>query len=42
LQEAAKHGFRRAIVPKGNRPKTVPEGMEVIGVATLAEALEAV
>jgi DNA repair protein RadA/Sms len=42
LQEAAKHGFRRAIVPKGNRPKTPPEGMEVIGVATLAEALEAV
>src|SRR5690606_8620903 len=42
LQEAVKHGFRRAIVPKGNRPKTVPEGMEVIGVSTLAEALEAV
>lgn len=41
LQEAAKHGFRRAIVPRANRPKTVPEGMEVIGVATLAEALEA-
>jgi hypothetical protein len=28
-------------VPRANRPKTVPEGMEVIGVATLAEALEA-
>ena len=40
LQEAAKHGFRRAIVPKGNRPKTPPEGMEIIGVATLAEALD--
>lgn len=42
LQEAFKHGFRRAIVPKANRPKAVPEGMEVIGVATLGEALEAV
>jgi len=41
LQEAAKHGFRRAIVPRANRPKTLPEGMEVIGVNTLAEALEA-
>jgi DNA repair protein RadA/Sms len=40
LQEAAKHGFRRAIVPRGNKPKTVPEGMEVIAVNTLAEALE--
>jgi DNA repair protein RadA/Sms len=42
LQEAVKHGFRRAIVPLGNRPKVAPEGMEVIGVSTLAEALEAV
>jgi len=40
LQEAAKHGFKRAIVPRANRPKTLPEGMEVIGVSTLAEALE--
>lgn len=42
LQEAAKHGFRRAIVPRANRPKTPPEGMEVIAVNTLAEALDAV
>jgi DNA repair protein RadA/Sms len=42
LQEAVKHGFRRAIVPHANRPKVSPEGMEVIGVSTLAEALEAV
>jgi len=40
LQEAAKHGFKRAIIPRANRPKTLPEGMEVIGVSTLAEALE--
>src|SRR5690606_35588387 len=41
LQEAAKHGFRRAIVPRANRPRSNPPGMEVVGVATLAEALEA-
>jgi DNA repair protein RadA/Sms len=41
LQEAAKHGFRRAIVPRANRPKQLPESVEVIGVNTLAEALEA-
>ncbi|NVK41826.1 MAG: DNA repair protein RadA [Oceanospirillaceae bacterium] len=41
IREAAKHGFRRAIVPKGNVPKTAPEGMEVIGVNRLAEALDA-
>ncbi|WP_417362178.1 DNA repair protein RadA [Gallaecimonas pentaromativorans] len=41
LNEAAKHGFTRAIVPKGNVPKTLPKGMEVIGVTKLSEALEA-
>ena len=40
LQEAVKHGFRRAIIPKGNMPKQVIPGMEVLGVSTLAEALE--
>lgn len=42
LQEAAKHGFKRAIVPKANQPKQSPAGMEVIGVLTLQEALEAI
>ena len=32
LQEAAKHGFRRAIVPLANKPRQPIEGMEVIGV----------
>lgn len=41
LNEAAKHGFTRAIVPKANLPKTPPKGMEVIGVNKLTEALEA-
>ncbi|MBE0508698.1 MAG: DNA repair protein RadA, partial [Marinospirillum sp.] len=41
IKEAAKHGFRKAIVPKGNVPKDMPPGMQVIGVTRLSEALEA-
>ena len=41
IREAAKHGFRRAIVPRANKPKTAIEGMEVIGVTKLSEALDA-
>jgi DNA repair protein RadA/Sms len=41
LSEAAKHGFKRAIVPKGNVPKQAIAGLEVIGVARLSQALEA-
>ncbi|MBE0505244.1 MAG: DNA repair protein RadA [Marinospirillum sp.] len=41
IKEAAKHGFRKAIVPKGNAPKETPPGMQVIGVTRLSEALEA-
>lgn len=41
LREAAKHGFKRAIVPNANKPKELIEGMEVIGVNSLSEALEA-
>ena len=40
LSEAAKHGFGRAIVPKSNQPREPIKGMQVIAVATLAEALE--
>lgn len=42
LREAAKHGFIRAIVPKGNMPKTPIEGMQITGVTRLAEALDAI
>ncbi|EKE82869.1 DNA repair protein RadA [Idiomarina xiamenensis] len=42
LREAAKHGFRRAIVPLANKPKQPIEGMQVTAVKNLAEALEAV
>jgi len=40
LAEAAKHGFRRAVVPRGNAPRQAPAGMQVHAVAHLAEALE--
>jgi DNA repair protein RadA/Sms len=41
LKEAAKHGFTRAIVPRGNVPKQAIKGMSVIGVGRLSEALDA-
>lgn len=40
LQEAAKHGFRKAVVGKANRPREAIKGMEVVAVTTLAEALQ--
>ncbi len=42
LREAAKHGFRRAIVPRANVPKIKIEGMEIVGVQKLSEALQAI
>lgn len=41
LQEAAKHGFTRAIVPKANAPRHTIAGMQVIAVSKLSEALGA-
>jgi len=41
LREAAKHGFKRAIVPHANVPKGGIAGMEIVGVHKLGEALEA-
>ncbi|MBU1666265.1 MAG: DNA repair protein RadA [Gammaproteobacteria bacterium] len=40
LKEAAKLGFTQALCPKANLPKGKIAGMEVKGVASLAEALE--
>jgi DNA repair protein RadA/Sms len=40
--EAAKHGFKRAIVPKANVPKQKISGITVVGVARLSEALDAI
>jgi DNA repair protein RadA/Sms len=41
LREAAKHGFERAIVPEGNKPRRPIEGLEVIGVERLNAAIAA-
>jgi DNA repair protein RadA/Sms len=41
LREAAKHGFRSAVVPEANAPKRAPDGMTVRGVTRLSEALDA-
>lgn len=40
ISEAAKHGFKRAIVPFGNMPKKSIKGMEVLGVKKLSDALD--
>lgn len=39
LREAAKHGFTRAIVPAANAPRRAIEGIDVIAVERLADAL---
>jgi len=41
LQEAAKHGFTRAIIPKANAPKRKINGLEVVGVTKIDQALDA-
>jgi DNA repair protein RadA/Sms len=41
LREAAKQGFRRAIVPRDNLPRRPIDGLAVRGVTRLAEALDA-
>ncbi len=43
LKEAATHGFTRAIVAQANAPKSQKfKGLEVIGVARLADALQVI
>ncbi len=41
LREAAKHGFKRAIVARANAPKRGIEGMQIVSVGRLGEAIEA-
>lgn len=41
LQEAAKHGFREAIIPAANKPREAIKGMKVRAVSSLSEALDA-
>ena len=40
LYEAAKHGFKQAIIPKANAPRETPEGMTIFPVTRLDEALD--
>jgi DNA repair protein RadA/Sms len=41
LKEAAKLGFTKAIVPKANAPKTKIDGLQVVAVDRLDQALSA-
>ena len=41
IKEAFKHGFKKAVVPRGNAPKQSFPGGEVIGVGNLSEAMDA-
>lgn len=41
LKEAFKHGFKQAIIPKGNAPKKVDAGLKVISVTKLSEVIDA-
>jgi len=40
LKEAAKHGFKRAIIPKSNQPQRAIKGMKIITAQRLEDALE--
>ena len=40
LREAAKHGFKLALVPEANVPKRPPDGMTVRGVTRLNQAVD--
>lgn len=40
LNDAAKHGFKKAVIPKANAPKKALEGLKVYPVTTLSEALD--
>jgi DNA repair protein RadA/Sms len=42
LNDAAKHGFKKAVIPKANAPKKPVEGLTVYPIATLADALDIV
>lgn len=42
LIEAAKHGFKKAIIPTANQPRKAIDGLTVVAVNKLSEALEAI
>jgi len=41
LREAAKHGFKRAVVPAANAPRSGMGELEIVPVKRLGEAIEA-
>mgnify|MGYP000067035380 FL=1 len=41
IQEALKHGFKRAIIPYGNKPRQEIEGMNVVLIKKLSDLLTA-
>jgi DNA repair protein RadA/Sms len=42
IKEALSHGFERVILPKANAPRRKPQGLELIVVERLAEAIAAI
>ncbi|NOT12781.1 MAG: DNA repair protein RadA [Methylococcaceae bacterium] len=42
LNDAAKHGFKKAVIPKANAPKKAIDGLKIYAVSTLSEALDVV
>ncbi len=40
LNEAAKHGFKKAVIPKANAPKEAINGLAIRAVSTVSEALD--
>lgn len=40
LNEAAKHGFKKAVIPKKNAPKDPIKGLTIMAVSTVSEALD--
>ncbi|MGD8696092.1 MAG: DNA repair protein RadA [Gammaproteobacteria bacterium] len=41
IREASKHGFRRAIVPRTNVPRSPVDGIEIVPVSRLTQAIDA-
>lgn len=39
IHEAIKHGFKKAIVPRSNKPKQHPDQVDIIGISYLSEAI---
>ena len=40
LKEASKHGFKRAIIPKANKPQRIIKGMEILTAQRIEDVLE--